>query len=89
MLYTSSNMQDTHEWLKGQLERFNKEAYVDDLALLGVKQVVEEDIENYWQHMLCDTYEQAQAEAEECEHQFVLAVDFSDLVAAYEWAFTE
>jgi len=89
MLYTSSNMQDTHEWLKGQLERFHKEPYIDDLVLLGVKQVVEEDIENFWAHLLCDTFEQAQAEAEECNHKYVLAVDFTDLVAAYEWAFTE
>jgi hypothetical protein len=89
MFYTSSNMQDTHEWLKGQLERFNKEPYIDDIALLGVKQIVEEDIENYWSHLLCDTFEQAQAEAKECNHKYVLAVDFTDLVAAYEWAFTE
>jgi hypothetical protein len=89
MFYTSSNMQDTHEYLKSKLERFNKEPYVDDLLLLGVKQVVEEDIENFWSHLLCDTFEQAQAEAEECNHKYVLAVDFTDLVAAYEWAFTE
>jgi hypothetical protein len=89
MFYVSSNTQDTHEYLKGQLERFDKAAYVDDLVLLGVNQVVTEDVANYWSHLLCDTFEQAQAEAEECEHKYVLAVDFSDLVAAYEWAFTE
>jgi hypothetical protein len=89
VFYTSSNTQDTHEWLKSQLERFNKEAYVDDLALLGAAQIVTDDIDNYWRHILCGTYEQAQREGEECEHKFVLGVTFNDLVAAYEWAFSE
>jgi hypothetical protein len=89
MWFIASDTQDEKEWIARLLKRFNRDAYVDDLRFFGATQLVDEDLETYWLRFLCDTYADAQINANNDQLPYVIGITRNDLIAAYEEAFTE
>jgi hypothetical protein len=89
MWFVASDTPDERKWIARLLNRFDHAAYVEELRLYGATELVDAHLEVYWLRFLCNTYDDAQIDANNDQLPYVIGVTRNDLIAAYEEAFSD
>jgi hypothetical protein len=85
-MYTLTRKTETPaEHFAGQLERFDKGFYAEQIKQYGLDAVVTDDLNHFWNNEFFETSDMAQNAAG--TNELILEITYEDLRAAYQRAF--